>query len=213
MTRVHLAWFRREDGQWLGEWAGQVPSPPPQVLASAGEQRIIGMNTWLHDTQMLITPSGSAYMCESEVWDMTAWDECPDGGAVCAETSRFKWPVGDHRYHQWDALNNGLDWPKDQHYFIEVNHASRMITSNQSGSRPIVSPQTATVLDITGTPLRELHGQVFGTLSECNGRLLIDPSPMQTHLAEPLQRALDLTVIATKALGDTIQQRVLESGQ
>jgi hypothetical protein len=189
MSLRHLAWFRIDDGQWLGEWRGDLAPPPVHLLMQGGDARRIGMNAWLHEIQRLITPLGSPYACVEQVWDLVAWDECPEGGAVCVDVSGYKWPVGDHRHHRWDAVEAGLDYPQ-MRLFIQVDRESHRIDANQCSSRPVRPSDTKAMLDVTGTALAPFHGSVTGHLSRAHGRWALTGAPV--HIADGIQHALDV---------------------
>jgi hypothetical protein len=188
MSLRHLAWFRIDDGQWLGEWRGDLAPPPVHLLMQGGDARRIGMNAWLHEIQRLITPLGSPYACVEQVWDHVAWDECPDGGAVCVDVTKFGWPVGDQRFHVWDTVEAGIDYP-DMREFIQVDRESHRIDANQSSSRSIRSSPEKAMLDITGTALAPFHRALTGTLSHEPGRWTIADAP--AHIADGVRHALD----------------------
>jgi hypothetical protein len=184
----HLAWFRLEDGQWLGEWKGHLPPPPAHLLAQVGDARTIGMNTWLQDAQRMITPSGSPYDVHEQCWDITAWEDCPDGGAVCVDVSRFGWPVGDHFHHRWSTIDAGIEYGEMRHY-IQIDRSRKYIDANQSSSRFIRPTPEKALLDITGTVLEKFHGDITGELSDEDGRWVLTGAP--AHVADGIQHALD----------------------
>ena len=184
----HLAWFRLEDGQFLGEWRGEIAPPPGHLLMQVGESRAMGLNAWLHEIQRLISPTGSPYACVEHAWDQGAWDDCPAGGAVCLDVTKFGWPVGDQRCHVWDTVEAGIDYPYMRE-FIQIDRESRQIDANQSSSRSIRSSPEKAMLDITGTALAPFHRALTGTLSHELGRWTIADAP--AHIADGVQHALD----------------------
>ena len=188
MVERHFAWFRLEDGQWLGEWQGHVPPPPAHLLMQVGDARMIGMNAWLQETQRFITPMGSPYDVREQCWDQDAWDDCPDGGAVCVDVTKFNWPVGDQYFHQWNTLDGGIEYPDMRHY-IQLDRASKYIDANQSSSRFIRPTEQKALLDITGTALAPFHGSLHGQLTHENGRWLLTGAP--AHVSDGIQHALD----------------------
>jgi hypothetical protein len=184
----HLCWFRLEDGQWLGEWRGHLQSPPTHLLAQVGDARAIGMNAWLQDAQRLITPSGSPYETHDHCWDLSAWDDCPAGGAVCVDVTRFNWPLGDQYFHAWNTIDAGIEYPSERKY-IQLDRASRAIDVNQTSSRAIRPTAEKALLDITGTALEPFHGHITGKLSNTNGRWVLTGAP--AHVADGIQYSLD----------------------
>ena len=188
MTLRHLAWFRLEDGNWLGEWKGHLPPPPAHLLAQIGDARTIGLNAWLQDAQRMITPEGSPYETHEHCWDLAAWDDCPTGGAVCVDVTKFNWPLGDQYFHEWNTLDAGIEYPETRKY-IQVDRKSRQIDANQSSSRFVRPTSEKGILDITGTALEKFYGDITGKLSNENGRWVLTGAP--THVAEGIQHALD----------------------
>ena len=199
----HLTFFRAEDGQWLGEWQGEVPAPPINVLSLVGDQRTLALNAWLHETQRVITPNGSPYQMIDEAWDRDAWDDCPEHGAVCVDTTHFRWPVGDHCFHQWNTIDQGIEYPDSRHY-LQIDTHHRVIEANQTSSRPVrpslTQPHTM-VLDVTGSGLEQFHGSLLGPLDRQGERrwVLRDAPP---HLSDGIQHELDAHGTAVdRALG------------
>lgn len=191
-----MAWFRLEDGQWIGEWQGVVPSPPLSLLAQRGDAREMGMNAWLHDTQRLITPSGSPYDVQAQCWDHDAWEDCPSGGAVCVDVTRFQWPVGDQSFHRWNTMDGGIEYP-DTRQYIQVDRNSQHIDANQVSSRPIRSTAQKAILDITGTALAPFHGLLTGHFTNKHGRWMLVGAP--EHVSDGIQHALDTTFVDISA--------------
>lgn len=188
MTLRHLAWFRLEDGQWLGEWKGHLPPPLAHLLAQVGDARTIGMNAWLQDAQRMITPEGSPYDVHEHCWDLAAWDDCPAGGAVCVDVTQFGWPLGDQYFHAWNTLDAGIEYPGERKY-IQVDRASQEIDGNHSSSRFVRPTEKKALLDITGTALEPFHGSIHGKLALENGRWVLAGGP--AHIAVGIQHALD----------------------
>jgi hypothetical protein len=191
MTR-HIAWFRLEDGQWLGEWRGRLPPPPAHLLTHVGDTRKIGLNAWLQDAQRMITPSGSPYETHEHCWDLAAWDDCPTGGAVCVDVTKFNWPLGDQYFHEWNTLDAGIEYP-DERKYIQVDRASRAIDANQSSSRFVRPSAEKSILDITGTTLESFHGSLHGKLTFEHGRWMLTGAP--AHVVDGIQHALDGGVV------------------
>ena len=196
MTWRHLCWFRLDDGQWLGEWRGRLPSPPTHLLAQVGDARMIGLNAWLQDAQRMITPEGSPYETNEHCWDLAAWDDCPNGGAVCVDVTKFHWPIGDQYFHRWDTVSAGIESSQVRKY-IQVDRASREIDANQSSSRFVRPTEQKAILDITGTNLAQFHGDIHGTLTCGNGRWVLTGSP--AHVAQGIQHALDDSAVDIQA--------------
>jgi|GEM_PF-6664995 len=188
MTWRHLCWFRLDDGQWLGEWRGRLPSPPTHLLAQVGDARMIGLNAWLQDAQRMITPEGSPYETNEHCWDLAAWDDCPNGGAVCVDVTKFHWPIGDQYFHRWDTVSAGIESAQMRQY-IQVDRSRLEIDANQSSSRFVRPTMEKAIMDITGTALEPFHGSIHGKLTLENGRWVLTGAP--AHVTEGIQRALD----------------------
>jgi hypothetical protein len=199
----HLTFFRAEDGQWLGEWQGEVPAPPINVLSLVGDQRTLALNAWLHETQQMITPSGSPYPMIDEAWDLDAWNDCPEHGAVCVDTSSYNWPVFHQRFHLWNAIDQGIEYPDSRHY-LQIDTRRREIVANTTSSRPIrasVGNPDTTILDITGSSLQEFHGSLLGPLDRHGERRwVLRDAPK--HLSDGIQHELDAnSTTVDRALG------------
>lgn len=55
----HFAWFRRDTGRWIGEWAGYVPAPEiPSTLL--GDARLMALNAWQQQIASMIGPTVGA---------------------------------------------------------------------------------------------------------------------------------------------------------
>tara|TARA_R110002110_G_scaffold167960_9_gene369123 strand:- start:572 stop:1192 length:621 start_codon:yes stop_codon:yes gene_type:complete len=178
----HFAWFHLDDGHWLGEWRGTVPSPPVRLLSKVGDARILGMNAWLQETQRMITPFASPYVVIDEMWDEAAWDTCEKGSAVCLDVTHLGWPVGDHYWHRWDAIDQALESPV-QRLHLQVDRATRRLDVNQTSSRPIRSTAAKAMLDITDTPLAPFHGNLLGPVVRQDGRWVLPSAPAEMSAA------------------------------
>lgn len=163
---VHVAWFHRRGGRWIGEWAGYAPAldTPIDVV---GEERERLSNAWLHEVQCGITPHGSIWQTLDQEWDVESWAACPIGGAVCLDVARFGWPVGDHCWHIWNDHQRLLDWPESSvHRFIEVQMDALEVIANQSSHRPVRPGVPGHhLIDITGTAFEPFHGEIFGRVA------------------------------------------------
>ena len=154
---AHFAWFHRRSGRWIGEWAGYVP--PPRFPRIAWLR-----NKWAWCVQAGLSPDRSAYETLDEEWDLDAWHACRPGEAVGLEVSQFGWPIGDQRYHVFRSLTRMLDWPSMRRY-IEAKTSTGEIVANQESSRPLREAVPGQrVIDITGTPLEQHHGRLFGRI-------------------------------------------------
>lgn len=192
----HFAWFNAETGRWIGEWAGHVPAPRIAGRVT-GERRHLLLNDWQQAVQRLITPAGSPYPAADEVWDERAYDDCPDGGAVCLDVTSFAWPVGDHIWHRFDAVSLGLVWGPD-HRFIQIDVERMEVDVNSQSSRPVRSTPSKCVIDITGTPLEALHGHLFGRLTREGRGWILAAAPRTTGALMPADDAL--APLVTEAL-------------
>jgi hypothetical protein len=166
MVIRHLAWFRRDTGQWLGEWKGELPEPHIPV-EMVGNERERLMNDWLQLAQYQAL-LGTYHMHES-IFDKVAFDECPDGGAVCLDVTRFNWPVGDHMWHKWDDVGRFLDWG-EEHTFIEVDTQTGCVVGRVTSHRPVrPSLPNRVMLDVTHSrppELPEAHAPVIITVDK-----------------------------------------------
>lgn len=174
MVLRHFAWFTVDTGAWIGEWAGRLPTPvvPP---ALSGEARRLLLETWQHQAQSAITPAGAPYPTAAAVWDLDAWDTCPSGGAVCLDVTLYGWPVGDFRWAIFDSVDRLLDF-RDQRTYVQVTPARAALDVVARSARPIRSTPEKLVIDLTGTSLEPLAGDLFGPLVRRDGRLLLLPS-------------------------------------
>ena len=158
---IHLAWFNREDGGWIGEWAGHLPAPE-LPLGLIGESRILALNVWQQEHQRYITPDGSPFPMHDQLWDRNRWDECPAGGAVCLDVTRFAWPVGDHVWHHFDERTLSLDWPESSgQRFIQLDN-TMTVHGLLHSHRPARSVAGRTILRITGTSLNPFWSELMG---------------------------------------------------
>src|SRR3990167_4046066 len=180
---IHLAWFNHEDGRWIGEWAGALPAPTI-VPGLIGEARLLALNAWQQEHQRYITPDGSPFPMHDQLWDRNRWDECPAGGAVCLDVTRFAWPVGDHVWHVWDDHHQALDWP-DDYRFIEVDTDLKVIAHQQS-HRPVRSAVPGQrVLLISGTSLEPFYDDLWGQFVQRDGTWGFQPTPIPGRNLQP----------------------------
>lgn len=158
----HFAWFHRLEGHWLAEWAGHVPSPDinPTLI---GESRLMALNQW----QQEVIKSIFLGECDElqSIVDVMSWDACEPEGAVCLDVTQFNWPVGDHRWHEWNDVSHSLDW-KQARKFIEIeplDSCTMRIVANQSSHRPVrAATQNRRIGDVTELPFSKHHGNLFG---------------------------------------------------
>ena len=198
----HFAWFNQATtGLWIGEWAGHVPAPVVDETAK-GDDRRLQLEAWQQQIQECITPFGGAvaiqlhrygalFDCEGSQWDFDRWDACPNGGAVCLDVTQFGWPVGDHVWHVWNRTDRLLDWPDASwHRFIEIRMDTLDVVANQSSHRPIRDAVPGQrVFDITGTPLAEYHGMIWGRFVRRGDRWGFAPSASPAVPVPPTVRA------------------------
>lgn len=172
MTR-HFAWFRVEDGRWIGEWAGRVPAPvvPPSLM---GDARLMVLNEWLQQVQRGITPFASAYETTAQAWDLDAWDDCPPGGAICLDVTMYTWPVGDFQWSVFDGVDQLLDF-REMRAYLELTPATAMLDASVRSPRPIRSTAQKLVADVTGTRLEPWIDQLHGRLVRRDGRIVFEP--------------------------------------
>lgn len=169
----HLAWFNTETGGWIGEWMGHLPAPVvPSTVTEEG--RLQMLNAWLQDAQRLITPAGSPYAVTAQLWDLDAWDDCPDGAAVCLDTTRYGWPVGDFQWAVFDGWDRLLDF-REMRAYLELTPATAMLDASVHGPRPVRSTPEKIVADVTGTPLEPWVDQLHGRLIRRDGRIVFEP--------------------------------------
>ena len=171
----HFAWFRVEDGHWIGEWEGRVyaPTVPPTVI---GDARLMLVNKWLQHTQRAITPSGSPYPMTAQAWDLDAWDDCPPGGAVCLDVTLYRWPVGDFQWACFDGTDRLLDF-REMRAYLEVTPQTAMLDTSVHSPRQVFSTPQKFVADVTGTPLEPFVDQIRGRFVRRDGRIVFLPSP------------------------------------
>lgn len=178
---LHLAWFSRYTGCWIGEWCGYVPSPQITPTLSPA-QHAHALQDWQQSIACRITPDGAPFDTLESAWDGDQWEECPSGGAVCLDVTRFGWPVGDHQWSVWNDAHRSLDWG-DYHQFLQIGMATLRIEANQSSHRPIRGTAQHRVFDITGLPIAKFHGRLFGQFVWNGGRWHFIPDG--THRALP----------------------------
>lgn len=170
---VHFAWFRRDSGEWLAEWIGDVPAQAldPTII---GDERTRELNAWQQKLQPRIIAGDFAGV---GVADEDGWIACPSQGAVCLDVSRFDWPLGDHQYHQWNDATQLLDWPASSaRQYIELQNDSLDVVANVESHRPIRNQVPGqTVIDITGSPLAQYHGNIWGRFVRLDDRWTFQP--------------------------------------
>lgn len=173
MTDRHFAWFCVETGQWLGEWAGRVPAPvlPSSVL---GDARLMLLNEWAQQTQSRITPSGSPYQMHAQAWDMSAWDDCPVGGAVCLDVTMYGWPVGDFFWAVFDGVDRRLDF-RETRTFLEMSTDRLRLDASVRSARPVRATDAKRIADVTGTALEPWFGRLHGQFVKRDGRIVFAP--------------------------------------
>ena len=174
MVGRHFAWFNVESGAWIGEWLGTVPAPsvPPSLI---GDARLMLLNEWQQQVQRMITPSGSPYVMCEQVWDLDAWDNCPDSGAVCLDVTLYQWPVGDFYYAIFDGVDRILDF-REMRTFLQMTPARATLDAHTKSPRPVRSTPTKLVVDITGTPLEPWVDRLDGQFVKRDGRIVFEPS-------------------------------------
>lgn len=184
-TVLHLAWFDRRSGRWIGEWCGDVAAPMIQPSADAAEQRV----AWLQAIACAVSPTDPG----QGVVDRAAWEACPPGGAVALDVTTFGWPLGDHVWHVWDDLRRRLDWP-ESHTFVELRAAGETweIVANQQSHRPIRPTVPGQyVIDITGTPAAAHYGHLWGRFVRRGDGWQFEPAEqMARSLPAPARAAL-----------------------
>jgi hypothetical protein len=183
--QVHLAWFSRDDGGWIGEWRGRLPRPDlPAGLI--GEARLLALNAWLHDQQRYIAPQASAHETIDQCWDRDRWDGCPSGGAVCLDVTRFAWPVGDHVWHRWDDRELALDWPESSgQRFIQVDDDLR-VGAHLHSHRPARSVPGRRMLRVAGSQLEPFWGDLWGRFERRGAGWIFVPSDGLEASGRPL---------------------------
>ena len=180
MMDRHFAWFRMQDGQWIGEWTGHVPSPtvPASLI---GDARLMLLNEWTQQTQRGITPFASAYETTAQAWDLDAWDDCPPGGAVCLDVTMYNWPVGDFVWAVFDGVDRLGDF-REMRTYLQLTPATAMIDAVAKSPRPIRDKPTKLIADITGTSLEPFAERLMGRLVRRDGRIVFEPN--QAELPE-----------------------------
>ena len=173
MTECHLAWFRVDEGRWLGEWQGTLPAPvvPPHLI---GDARLMLLNEWLQQTQRAISPFGSPYPMTAQCWDLDAWDDCPPGGAVCMDVSMYNWPVGDFQWAVFDGTDRLLDF-REMRTYLELTPQTAMLDATAHSPRPIRATATKLIADVTGTPLEPWADRLHGRFVRRDGRIVFEP--------------------------------------
>lgn len=173
MIERHFAWFRQETGQWLGEWAGQVPAPvlPPSVI---GDARLLLLNEWTQQTQSRITPTGSPYAMTAQAWDLDAWDDCPAGGAVCLDVTLYLRPVGDFFWAVFDGVDRLLDF-RETRTFVQMSTETLCLDASVRSDRPVRSTAAKRVADVTGTPFEPWADRLRGSFVKRDGRIVFEP--------------------------------------
>ena len=130
----------------------------------------------------MITPFASPYVVNDEMWDEAAWDACDTGSAVCLDVTHLGWPVGDHYWHRWDAIDQALESPV-QRLHLQVDRATRRLDANQTSSRPIRSTAAKAMLDITDSALAPFHGHLLGPVVRREGRWVLPSAPVEMSVA------------------------------
>ena len=173
MVLRHLAWFRVDEGRWLGEWQGNLPAPqvPPSLI---GDARLMLLNEWLQQAQRAITPFGSPYAMTAQCWDLDAWDDCPSGGAVCLDVTMYCWPVGDFVWSVFDGTDQLLDF-RDMRTYLELTPQTAMLDATAHSARPIRATPQKLIADVTGTPLEPWADRLHGRFVRRDGRLVFEP--------------------------------------
>jgi hypothetical protein len=139
----------------------------------------------------MITPEGSPYDTHEHCWDLAEWDDCPAGGAVCVDVTRFHWPLSDQRFHRWDGVGASIEYPETRKY-IQVDRESLEIDANASSSRFIRPTAEKAIIDITGTALEPFHQKsLIGTLFNENGRWMLTHATAHGIDMHGIQHALD----------------------
>ena len=169
----HLAWYGVETGAYIGEWQGHVPAPlvPPTLI---GEARMMLLNEWTQQMQARITPSGSPYPMTAQAWDLDAWDDCPDGGAVCLDVTMYNWPVGDFVWSVFDGVDRLLDF-REMRAYLELTPATATLDVSLHSPRPVRATPQKLVADVTGTPLEPWIDRLHGRLARRDGRIVFVP--------------------------------------
>ena len=187
MVDRHFAWFRVDDGGWIGEWRGTVPAPvvPPAVI---GDSRLMLLNTWTQQTQRGITPWASAYPTIAQAWNLDAWDDCPPGGAVCLDVTLYNWPVGDFQWACFDGVDRVLDF-RELRTYLEITPQTAMLDASVRSPRQVFSTPQKLVADVTGTPLAPYVGHIYGRFARRDGRIVFLPGP-GCSLPEAIVRSL-----------------------
>lgn len=188
MVIRHFAWFRQDNGRWIGEWCGRVPAPDVP-LGLVGDARLTLVNAWLQEVQRGITPFASAHPMIEQAWDHDAWDDCPDGGAGCFDVTLYRWPVGDFIWAMFDGVDQLLDF-RQMRTYIEVTPETAQLDVNAQSPRPIRSVLTKLIADITGTPLEPFAGRLFGRFCRRDGRIVFVPTGAGSELPEAVTLSL-----------------------
>src|SRR3990167_7363653 len=134
----HFAFFSQSDGSWIREWADDVPAPRIPAWVG-GPIRLALLDRWATRVSQ------------------------PRPGELGLDVSQYAWPVGDFRWSRFDVVDRRLDLV-EPHYWIEGDVVTRSLVANTQSARPVRSHDTRLLLDVTGTPLQPLHGQLFGAI-------------------------------------------------
>lgn len=188
----HFAWFRRDTGRCMLEWAGYVERPDVDQFSGDREH---ALKVWQdHVTQHL------AEEHRIESWVSPRYDPL-DGDVfyACVDVTRFQWPVGDHRWHYWDDIDHRLDWPAASvRRFMEVRIDEPDIDvvpivgvlATHRPLRDAVPGQRAFML--SGTPLEALMPRLPGMrfVRRGNRWTLEDPMRQLPRFESSVTRAL-----------------------
>lgn len=192
----HFAWFRRHEGDWMGEWAGYVPLPDisPRLR---GDARADALEKWQTGLSRGISPIESAYATIDQEWHHARWNACPSGGAVCLDVTEFLWPVGDRRYHTYVEIAQLLDnWTAIRRSLsFKLGDDPDVLTISAAGvsTRPTRDAVPGkTVRDITDTPLEAVHEQLVGArVVRLRSGWVLEPAKMSSLGRLQGQKALD----------------------
>ena len=173
MVERHFAWFNVETGAWIGDWMGRVSAPvvAPSLI---GDARRMFLHEWQQQATRYVTPSGSHDPDAQACWNLDAWDDCPDGGAVCLDVTMYRWPVGDFAWAVFDGVDRLLDF-REMRTYLEVTRARATLDASVRSPRLVRSTPQKLVIDVTGTILEPFSDRLFGRLVRRDGRLVFEP--------------------------------------
>lgn len=176
--RRHFAFFSQTDGAYIREAAGDVPEPRIPAWVN-GSIRLALLDRWATKVSQ------------------------PRPGEIGLDVTQFDYPLGDFAWSSFDLVDRRLDWV-EPHYWIEGDIAERRLVANTASPRPIRSHDTRLVLDVTGTPLQQHHGHLFGAVKRDGDCLVFEQDgrePLRIRLPEPRQLAA-VEESMVRALGD-----------